>query len=191
MSQEERLDNLNDDQNLLVPQVFFQNENNVNVIQAGSTNTLSSGRNLKKVECRVEFVTFGEVDTFNEQFKAYVIIRSRWFEQGHITEYDPKKDWNPKLFLENAIPEKFYEDIRYKLNQQDDRTEITEIRSCKGTFWERMELPDFPLDIQELSIIVQTKHNPRNVRLIPDTQKISRMNSDTLNSFRDQQKFKV
>lgn len=46
-------------------------------------------------------------------------------------------------------------------------------------------------DIQELSIIMQTKHNPANVRLIPDTQKISRMNEDTLNSFRDQQKFKV
>ena len=60
-----------------------------------------------------------------------------------------------------------------------------------GTFWERMELQDFPMDIQELSIVMQTKHNPAKVRLIPDTQKISRMNEDTLNSFRDQQKFKV
>jgi hypothetical protein len=46
-------------------------------------------------------------------------------------------------------------------------------------------------DIQELSIIVQTKHNPRNVRLIPDSQKISLMSSETINTFRDQQKFKV
>ena len=46
-------------------------------------------------------------------------------------------------------------------------------------------------DIQELSIIVQSKHNPRYVRLIPDSQKISLMAHDTINTFRDQQKFKV
>lgn len=87
---------------------------------------------LKLVEVRVEFITFGEVDTFNEQFKAHVLVRSRWFEDGHIEEYDPKKDWNPKLFVDNAIPEKYYEEIRYKMQQQGDRTEITEIRTCKG-----------------------------------------------------------
>lgn len=54
-----------------------------------------------------------------------------------------------------------------------------------------MELMDFPLDIQELSIIVESKHNPRYVSVIPDTQRISRMTPDTLNSFRDQQKYKV
>lgn len=86
----------------------------------------------KLVEVRVEFITFGEVDTFNEQFKAHVLVRSRWFEDGHIEEYDPKKDWNPKLFVDNAIPEKYYEEIRYKMQQLGHRTEITEIRTCKG-----------------------------------------------------------
>ena len=38
---------------------------------------------------------------------------------------------------------------------------------------------------------MQTKHSPVSVRLIPDTQKMSRMSQNTLNSFRDQQKYKV
>ena len=95
----------------------------------------TSRMGLKLVECRVEFITFGEVDTFNEQFKAHVLVRSRWLEDCIITEYDPKKDWNPKLFVDNAIPEKYYEEIRYKLQQIGDKTEITEIRTCKGDYF--------------------------------------------------------
>lgn len=98
----------------------------------GSPGHARGPSHLKLVEVRVEFITFGEVDTFNEQFKAHVLVRSRWFEDGQIEEYDPKKDWNPKLFVDNAIPEKYYEEIRYKLQQMADRTEITEIRTCKG-----------------------------------------------------------
>lgn len=187
---------------ILVPKVSVENELassktddmykiKLNGMRKKSSLCTDSSENLKMIECRVEFVTLGEVDTFREQFKAHVLVRSRWMHQEKITSYDPKQDWNPKLFLENLIPEKFYEEVKYKLVQVDDRTEITEIRSCKGTFWERMELPDFPLDIQELSIIIQTRHNPRNVKLIPDSQRLSRLNSETLNSFRDQQKFKL
>ncbi len=42
-----------------------------------------------------------------------------------------------------------------------------------------------------MSIIVQTKHNPTQVQLIPDVERISHMDKDTINSFRDQQKYKV
>ena len=46
-------------------------------------------------------------------------------------------------------------------------------------------------DIQELSIIIQSKHDPRSVKLIPDLQKISIMEKDAMKSFRDLQKFKA
>lgn len=156
-----------------------------------SYNENSNNVPLRFIQTRCEFITFGEVDTFREQFKANVLIRSRWLEKEDIEEYDPKEHWNPLIYIQNLIPEKFYENVRYRCVKQDDGTEITEIRSCKGTFWERMELMDFPLDIQELSIIVESKHNPRHVTILPDSERISRMNIDTLNSFRDQQKFKL
>ncbi len=88
--------------------------------------------NLKKIQCRIEFVNIGEVDTFHEQFKAYVIVRSRWFENEKIEEYDSEKHWNPKLYIQNLLPEKFFENVSYNLKQHEHCTEIIEIRSCKG-----------------------------------------------------------
>ncbi len=139
---------------MIVPHVFFQKDsrrkkskifNDIDISQSHVSylannyrkNTLrrkitSENNYIKTVECRVEFLSFGQVDTFNEQFKAHVLIRSRWSVDEIMTEYNPKKDWNPKLFVENAIPEKFYEEINYKLEKFDNKTEITEVRSCKG-----------------------------------------------------------
>lgn len=97
-----------------------------------SETSKESNSPIKEIQCRVEFVNFGEVDTFHEQFKAFVIIRSRWYETEKIEEYDKKKQWNPKLYIQNLIPEKFYENVTYKVTQLEDKTEITEIRSCKG-----------------------------------------------------------
>ena len=54
-----------------------------------------------------------------------------------------------------------------------------------------MELPDFPFDIQELSISIVTKHGPNVCRLKSDTNQISIINAQALNTFKDQQKFKV
>ena len=141
---ENKFANMSENQNLLlVPQVFFQNNMSLkknislNMDDASVLNHYIKA-SIKVVECRIEFVTVGEVDTFNEQFKAFVKVRSKWIENEVIDEYNPKTNWNPKLYIENAIPEKFYEDVSYKtVIKDDDKTEITEIRICKGTFWER------------------------------------------------------
>lgn len=88
----------------------------------------------RTIESRCEFLTFGEVDTFREQFKASVLIRSRWVENEVIEEYDPEKHWNPHLYIQNLMFEKFFETVRYKCVQLDNnRTEIHEIRTCKGS----------------------------------------------------------
>lgn len=62
-----------------------------------------------------------------------------------------------------------------------------------------MELNDFPLDIQELSICLTTKHKPEICTLEADPKKVIEfkdnrcwvLGSQVLNSFRDQQKFTV
>lgn len=56
------------------------------------------------VQTAFEFTSIGEIDTLNEKFQAEVIIESRWKIDAQAEpdilnkgEYDPKKNWNPKL----------------------------------------------------------------------------------------------
>lgn len=56
------------------------------------------------VQTAFEFTSIGEIDTLNEKFQAEVTIESRWkidaLAEPDILnkgEYDPKKNWNPKL----------------------------------------------------------------------------------------------
>ena len=76
----------------------------------------------------------------NEKYSAEVQITSRWHEYDHdITEYDPSKYWNPKLFVENTL-KVTQEQIKYEVSKEDDHSVITEIRTVKADFWERLEL---------------------------------------------------
>ena len=134
-------------------------ENNLSVykrkelIQAESLNIENINKSLRIIEVQIVFLQIGEVDTINEKFQAIVKIKSKWYENEILSEYDPREDWNPKLFIENALYDKFQEEISYDLKVCDDKTLITETPISKGVFWERMELPDFPLDIQGYLIL--------------------------------------
>ncbi len=92
------------------------------------------------IESRLEFVKIGFIDTAKEIFKAVIKIRTKWYEQKIIEDYDPKKHWNPKIYIENALANvNYFQDVIYKTKQLGEITEITEIRTIKGEFWERME----------------------------------------------------
>lgn len=90
---------------------------------------------LKLIEVRIEFIQIGEVDTviccqflheymfyysnsmlkpfkMNEKFQAIVKTRAKWYENSHISDYDPKEHWNPKLFIGNGTYTKKRE-LRY------------------------------------------------------------------------------
>lgn len=90
----------------------------------------------KIVWVRIEFIAFGEVDTFNEKYQAEVKIRAKWYDED-IDTYDKNKNWYPKLYIENAM-----HDVKEEFNYKVDRLEgnkvmITETRVSKGSFWER------------------------------------------------------
>ena len=58
----------------------------------------------KYVEISVCFLSFGEIDTMNEKYQAEILIESKWSlsktSPGQISSvYDPKEDWNPKLYV--------------------------------------------------------------------------------------------
>lgn len=117
----------------------------------------------------------------------------RWVENEPIDVYDPKKDWNPKLYIENAL-QLSKEEITYKVTkvpQDPDHVFITEVRKVKGFFWERLELEHFPLDTQELSVILASGRDPCEIKLITDRNHMSHIDLEAKHTFTDQQKWLV
>lgn len=111
-------------------------------------NQFSLSRPIRIIECRIQFLNLGVVDTIHETFRASVLIKSRWREPIFIDEYKPERHWNPLLVVENGqtIPTvNWSEKVSYSVVNLGDVTEITEARLIDGDFWERFELKDFPL----------------------------------------------
>ena len=110
---------------------------------------------IKYIETRIQFLNFGVVDTIHETFRATVLIKARWRESSVITNYDRNIHWNPLLSVENGqtiSTVNWVEQITYELTPLVDGTEVTEIRKIEGDFWERFELADFPLGINEFRL---------------------------------------
>lgn len=87
----------------------------------------------KLVWVRIEFCGIGDIDTVNEKYQAEVKIKSKWYDEGDIEEYDKKKHWYPKLFIENAL-DNVKEEITYDITKVDDKCMIVETRIAKGNF---------------------------------------------------------
>ena len=102
-------------------------------------------------------------------------------------EYDTSIFWTPQLYIENAIGD-IKEEIRHKLeivekegsdllndpnfdakqgqykNVVNNLTvRVCEMRKLRGVFYERLELYDFPMDMQELSITLTSKRSMSEV----------------------------
>ncbi len=114
-------------------------------------------------------------------------------------EYDNYRFWTPDLFIENAINVK--EELRYKFKiveknpnmfktfkGNDERYRnpslfienltvlVTEIRRARGIFYERLELYDFPMDMQEISVRISTNKDKSELILVEDESKINVVN---------------
>lgn len=123
-------------------------------------------------------------------------------------EYDPNQFWSPQLYIENAIGE-LKEDLRYKLEIVQRKTcssltrneppeaklqnlannltvRVTEMRRVRGIFYERLELYDFPMDIQEISITLTSKRSVDEVALVENRREPCSIN---IEDFLDQQEW--
>jgi hypothetical protein len=58
------------------------------------------------------------------------------------------------------------------------------IKIYTGFNFYRIELQNFPVDIQELSITIASKLKPNQVKLVQDSQRISNIHTEALNTFR-------
>jgi hypothetical protein len=90
----------------------------------------------KIVHIRLEFVAIGDVDSVNEKYWAEVKIKSKWSHEGEVGEFDKKawKLWQPKLYIENALDDKFKEEVTYAVEKDSDgkNSIVTETRLAKG-----------------------------------------------------------
>ena len=121
-------------------------------------------------------------------------------------EYDPNLFWSPQLYIDNAIGD-LKEEIRYKLEIVEKEgaeslvdsaanklkslannltVKVCEMRKLRGVFYERLELYDFPMDIQEISITLTSKRSTDEVELIENRRDACSIN---IEDFLDQQEW--
>ena len=125
-------------------------------------------------------------------------------------EYDTSVFWTPQLYIENAIGD-IKEEIRHKLeivekegsdllNDPNFDTKqgqyknivnnltvrVCEMRKLRGVFYERLELYDFPMDMQELSITLTSKRSVNEVIIVENEKDCCSINTE---DFLDQQEW--
>ena len=130
-----------------------------------------------KVYIQISYTKILDIDTINQRFQAEALIESKWFDP-HLNSLDDvideRKIWKPEIYVENAIKD-VREDVSYKIVPFHESIAATtaikhlslittgyqymmcELRKVSGIFYENLELEDFPLDIQDLTITVATK----------------------------------
>jgi len=119
------------------------------------------------VQVYIVFLKVGEIDNVKERFQADAYIEAIWvdntIEPRHMIHFDPKAYWNPELYIENSLGN-LNSMVKYKTEKSDDGTiKVIEMRTIKGSFWEKLELGEFPLDIQDLSITITSHRNKEEV----------------------------
>lgn len=102
------------------------------------------------VQVYIVFLKVGEIDNVKERFQADAYIEAIWedntVEPRHMNNnFDPKAYWNPELYIENSLGN-LNSKLKYKTEKDDDGTiKVVEMRTIKGSFWEKLELGEFPL----------------------------------------------
>lgn len=157
-----------------------------------STSTIVSIEDIpnalgRPVNVSMKFERIGEIDSIREHFYAEVVLKLDWRLDMKIKRYDKKKHWNPMVYIENSL-NKLEEKINYILTDENDVTEVTEIRRIKGLFWERLELANFPIDIQQLSITLTSYLTSSEIKFVEGT---FHMNPEAVSTFIEQQKWKL
>uniref|UniRef100_A0A1I8GSY0 Neur_chan_LBD domain-containing protein n=1 Tax=Macrostomum lignano TaxID=282301 RepID=A0A1I8GSY0_9PLAT len=148
------------------------------------------------VEIRVVFLKIGEIDTLKELYHADAFIQAKWKEpllEGRSPEelktVDLEKYWNPLIYIDNILNET--KEATWVVGQHDPLSSdvyIVERRRIKGVFLETLELNDFPLDVQDLTITITSERPDTEIELIPDEAEMSGINIQT---FVDQQEWRL
>jgi len=135
------------------------------------------------VEVRGVFLKIGEIDTLKEQYHADAFIQTKWkdpsLKVSDIETFAADKHWNPRIFIQNSVGD-LKENTWHKVEiDAVGVPTVFEMRRIKGVFLENLELDDFPVDVQDLSITVATERTIDEVDFIDDLTALSSINTQT------------
>jgi hypothetical protein len=152
------------------------------------------------VEIRVVVHKIGEIDTMSGKFYAEILLEASWHDPflREYEQYNLKNNWNPHIFIMN-YKDNLKQRIWYSECDADRRQQmaleqehddvgclITERRHVYGTFCHKLDLKDFPADIQNIKLIVSTIHDSNRISLVHNTVNPSAIN---MNCFLDHQEW--
>ncbi|RNA16276.1 gamma aminobutyric acid receptor subunit [Brachionus plicatilis] len=113
-------------------------------------------------------------------------------------QFNPEIYWSPDIYVENSIGspkeastfdfELIKQNQSLKSSIENFTVRITEKRQIEGFFYERLELNDFPVDLQELSIKLTSKKSVNEVILVENRTENSGVNKE---NFADQQQWEL
>ncbi|XP_046549865.1 cys-loop ligand-gated ion channel-like [Haliotis rubra] len=143
------------------------------------------------VSLKIVFLKISNIDTIREEYLADIFLSARWREPALDNNKETQKiNWesyfDPKLNIQNNIGELKQTTWRELQTEAGGETYVMERRRIKGKFFEKLELQDFPFDIQDLSILITSESPPTDVELVELNSTVSHVNVD---SFVDQQEW--
>ncbi|CAH1801005.1 unnamed protein product [Owenia fusiformis] len=147
----------------------------VATIQNEVDNSETKIQNLKSavrhVAVRYVVKRIRELDEERDTFYADFFLETKWFEpELNGKENQDIKElssyWNPRLVVENALGAVEVEsELLFSLDS-GGKAIVTELRHIKGNFLHNFELGHFPLDTQELEIIIKSERSDNKLNFV-------------------------
>lgn len=127
----------------------------------------SNSNNPTDVHVRISFTKILKVNTIQQTFEAEAIVESKWHAPEVITAGYPisRLTWRPDLYIDNAVNEP-REQTEYSIVSENDKFMVYEIKKIKGVFSESLELQNFPLDIQNLTLHVTSRNSTEEMNFV-------------------------
>lgn len=119
------------------------------------------------VYINASFIKIHDIDTINQRFQAELLIEMRWHDSTLKSTKDYQSiEWKPDIYVENAVNETKNETSLKIFANSQNLLMVSEIRHVRGVFHENLELENFPLDVQDLTVCICSKKSGRKVNLI-------------------------
>lgn len=136
------------------------------------------------VAIRTSIISVGDIDTVGQQFKCDFYMSATWSEpqlQGRSPDdIRWSNEWHPRIVFFNAVEIEKME-INHKLFYEEGNKIPYAMQSyrIKGSFRENLELWNFPLDYQQLTITLMSDWTDKLVEFEKDLRKPDTLRPET------------
>lgn len=137
------------------------------------------------VGIRASIISVGDIDTVGQQFKCDFYLSACWAEPrlvGHSPseDIDWNNEWHPRIVFFNALEIEKIQKNHYLFYEEGNEIPFAlETYRIKGSFRENLELWDFPLDYQELTITLMSDWTNKLVEFEKDLKKADTIRPET------------